>query len=291
MIDIPLSYWILFNLSILILLFIDLKCIHSTRNTHPSMISSGLTSLGWISLALCFNLWIYHEFGEGPALDFMAGYLLEKSLSIDNLFVFLLIFSHFKTPPEDKYSILFYGVLGAIIMRAILIAGGLTLVHYFDWIFYVFGGFLIFGGVQLVVQKKTEIEPEKTLLYQYFRRWFPNAHRYVLVIALIEVTDFIFALDSVPAIFGITTDPFIVYTSNIFAILGLRSLFFLLEPLIEKFYLLHYAISAILIFIGIKLLAHGWIIISTKITLLIILGILSLLHDRYYFLFIVTRKI
>lgn len=281
-------HWIGFNIFILSILVIDLW--HFIRHPHPVGIKEALfTSAGWIFLALIFNAWIYFSFGGQPALDFFTGYLLEKSLSVDNLFIFLLLFAHFKVPEASKHQVLFYGVLGAIIMRALLIWVGITLVHYFEWIFIVFGIFLIITGIRLAFNTKKEEELEKSLIYTWLKKHFPFTEHYIgnafivkhkgkwmatpllAVLILIEMTDLIFALDSVPAILGITTEPFIVYTSNIFAILGLRSLFFALEKLMKAFYLLHYALAFILIFIGCKMMAMYFIHIPTWITLTIIL--------------------
>lgn len=267
-----LFHWIAFNIAILGLLILDLVYFHY-RPHRMSIKEAMLTSLGWISLALAFNAWIYIRFGAEAGLAFLTGYLLEKSLSVDNLFVFLLIFSHFKVPSTVRHTVLFYGILGAILMRAALIAGGIALVHSFSWIFYIFGLFLIYTGIRLAFNKEEqELKHEEHIIYRLLSRLLPMANTYqgdafvirqegkwvgtplLVVLVLIETTDLIFALDSVPAIFGITTDAFIVYTSNIFAILGLRSLFFVLEDVITRFYLLHYALALILVFIGVKML-------------------------------------
>lgn len=275
-------HWISFNLIIGILLGIDLW--KSYRNPHSIKVKEALLfSAGWITLALLFNLWIYFTFGSKPAFDFLTGYLLEKSLSIDNLFIFLLIFSYFKVPSQAKHLVLFYGVLGAIVMRALLIWAGIALVEHFDWIFIVFGLFLIFTGLRLAFKHEVAEELEKSPTYNFLKKhisftdyhgtaffvkkmgkWF--ATPLVAALILIETTDLIFALDSVPAILGITTEPFIVYTSNIFAILGLRTLFFALDGLIQLFHLLHYALALILVFIGVKMMIANYIHIPTWIT-------------------------
>jgi tellurite resistance protein TerC len=285
---VSLYHWIAFNLIILTLLGIDLW--RSFRDPHPIGIKEALwTSLGWISLALLFNAWIYVAFGPQHALDFLTGYLVEESLSIDNLFVFLILFDHFKVPETAKHQVLFYGVLGAIVMRALLIWAGIALVQNFSWIFIVFGLFLIFTGIQLAFKPKKMEEIEDNLIYSWLRKWLPFTDHYVgnaffirqkgrwlatplfAVLVLIETTDLIFALDSVPAILGITTEPFIVYTSNIFAILGLRSLFFALEGLMKSFYLLHYALAFILVFIGCKMIAAPYVHIPTWVALLVLI--------------------
>jgi tellurite resistance protein TerC len=290
---VTLYHWIAFNLLIFVLLGIDLW--RFFRNPHPIGVKEALwTSAGWISLALTFNLWIYYSFGSQPALDFLTGYLLEESLSVDNLFIFLLLFAHFKVPESAKHQVLFYGVLGAIVMRASLIWGGIALVKNFEWMFIVFGLFLIFTGIRLAFQSENKEKEKESRVYLWLKKWLPFTDDYVgdaffvrqegqwkatpqlAVLVLIETTDLIFALDSIPAILGITTDPFIVYTSNIFAILGLRSLFFALEGLMKSFYLLHYALAFILTFIGFKMIVAHYLHIPTWITLIVLLCSLSL---------------
>jgi len=288
-----LSHWIIFNFSILFLLGLDLWYFYIKPHSI-SVKEALLTSLGWISLALLFNVWIYIEYGTDPAIQFLAGYLLEKSLSVDNLFIFLLIFSHFKVPDNSKHIVLFYGILGAVIIRALLIWGGIELISNFDWILQVFGIFLVFIGLKILFKKEETIDFEKNLLYRFVTRWIkisPNYHEQkfffkenrqwvatplFLVVILIEAIDLLFALDSVSAVLGITTDPFIVYTSNIFAILGLRSLFFVLEGFAKSFYLLHYAVALILVLIGTKMLVSNFIHIPTVITLGALVSIIGL---------------
>lgn len=286
--NVTISHWIEFNVIILLILGFDLW--RFFRHPHPIGVKEALiTSAGWFSLALLFNIWIYFTFGSQHALDFLTGYLIEESLSVDNLFVFLIIFAHFKVPETAKHQVLFYGVLGAIVMRALLIWAGVTLVHRFDWIFFVFGIFLIFTGIRLGFQTEKKEEMEENAIYNWLKKKLPFVDHYVgnsfivlhegrwaatpllAVLILIEITDLIFALDSVPAILGITTEPFIVYTSNIFAILGLRSLFFALEGVMKAFYLLHYALAFILVFIGFKMIIASYLPISTWITLIILL--------------------
>jgi tellurite resistance protein TerC len=287
-----LTQWVVFNFAILIILTIDLVRFYQKPH-RIAMKEALLASIFWIALALLFNGWIYWQFGFDDALNFLTGYLLEKSLSVDNLFVFLLIFSHFKVPEISKHQVLFYGVLGAILLRALLIYGGVTLVHWFHWIFALFGAFLIYSGFKLAYKKESEAEIEDSYLFIWLKKRIAFTDKYdekgsffieengkwlatplVAVIFLIELTDLVFALDSVPAILGITTNAFIVYTSNIFAILGLRSLFFALEGMIEKFWLLHYALAFILIFIGFKMLFESYLEIPTSITLLVIISAL-----------------
>lgn len=290
LVDVDLSHWVIFNITILALLSADL--IYSYYYPHKLSFKEALAmTFGWVSLAALFNTWIYMRFGKEAGLAFLTGYLLEEALSVDNLFVFLLIFSYFKVPDTIKHTVLFYGILGAIVMRAGLIAGGIGLVHLFHWAFYFFGAFLIYTGFKLAFQKEEEeIQHEKTVVYRVLSKFIPMTNKYhgasffikqggkwmgtplFVVLVMIETTDLIFALDSVPAILGITTDPFIVYTSNIFAILGLRSLFFVLEHVMDRFYLLHYALALILVFIGVKMLIADWVKVPLGVTFGVILS-------------------
>lgn len=291
-VPVTLYHWIGFNTFILALLGFDLWRFY--RYPHSISIREALlASCGWISLAIVFNIWIYFSFGSEPALAFLTGYLVEKSLSIDNLFIFLLLFSHFKVPDQAKHQVLFYGILGAIIMRGLLIWGGIALVQHFEWIFILFGLFLIITGIRLAFKQEDEEKVEQSFVYRWLQkqmrftpyyqgeaffihqqgRWI--ATPLFAVLLLIETTDLIFALDSVPAILGISTDPFIVYTSNIFAILGLRSLFFALEGIMKSFYLLHYALAFILVFIGCKMILMDLIHVPTWVTLIVLLFVLS----------------
>lgn len=303
---VTLYHWIAFNLIIFILLGTDLW--RFFRNPHPIGVKEALiTSAAWISLALVFNLWIYIAYGPQHALEFLTGYLLEESLSIDNLFIFLLLFSQFKVPEIAKHQVLFYGVLGAIVMRALLIWGGIKLIHHFSWIFILFGIFLVITGLRLLFNNEKEEKAEGNLIYKWLKKWVPFTDTYhknafiihqkgkwkatplLVVLILIETTDLIFALDSVPAILGITTDPFIVYTSNIFAILGLRSLFFALEGIMKTFYLLHYALAFILVFIGFKMIFAEYLHVPTWITLLTLISSIALAVGASY-LFPMSEK-
>lgn len=280
-------HWTTFLVLILVVLILDLRRFY--RSPHViTMREAAIGSIGWILLALLFNLWIYFRFGFDPALEFFTGYLVEKSLSVDNLFVFLLLFSHFNVPESSKHQVLFYGVLGAVVMRALLIWGGIVLVEKFTWMFLLFGLFLIFTGAGLLKKKEANLNPEDNFLFRLMQKFIPFSSEYhgdsfivkqggkwigtplLAVLIMIEMTDLVFALDSVPAILGITTNSFIVFTSNIFAILGLRSLFFVLEKIMKSFYLLHYALAFILIFIGAKMMLLQWIHIPTFVTLTII---------------------
>ncbi len=283
--------WIAFNIFVLAMLALDLGVFH--RKAHVVKIKEALAwSAFWIALALLFNLVVYFWRGPETALEFLTGYLIEKSLSLDNLFVFLLIFSYFRVPPLYQHKILFWGILGALIMRAVFILTGITLIQEFHWVIYIFGGFLILSGIKMGLQKDKEIHPERNPVLRLFRRFMPvtdsykdnkffikRAGRYLatplfVVLLVIETTDVIFAVDSIPAILAITQDPFIVYTSNVFAILGLRALYFALAGLMRLFHYLHYGLSAILVFVGIKMLLADIYKIPVAIALGVVAGIL-----------------
>lgn len=263
-----------FNLFVIAMLALDLGVFH--RRAHAIKIKEALLwSAFWIILALLFNLGIYLWMGHESALEFLTGYLLEKSLSMDNLFVFLIIFSYFHVPASCQHKVLFWGILGALITRGIFIFAGVSLIHKFHWLIYIFGIFLVFTGVKMFFQKDKKASPEKNIAIRFFRKLMPVLYEYegdkffikknkvyfatplLIVLLVIETTDIVFAVDSIPAIFGITLDPFIVYTSNVFAILGLRALYFALAGIMEMFHYLHYGLSVILVFIGVKMLIAG----------------------------------
>jgi tellurite resistance protein TerC len=283
--------WILFNLFVLAMLALDLGVFH--RKAHVVRLKEALGwSVVWICLALLFNALIYFWLGRETALQFLAGYIIEKSLSVDNLFVFLLIFSYFSVPSIYQHKILFWGILGALIMRAIFIAAGITLIEKFHWMIYLFGGFLIITGIKMAFQKDKELHPEANPVLRLFRRFVPVTEQYhegrfwvlkegkrwatplLVVLLLIETTDVIFAVDSIPAILAVTRDPFIVYTSNIFAILGLRALYFALAGIMQLFHYLHYGLSVILVFVGVKMLISDFYKVPIGIALSVIAGIL-----------------
>ncbi len=266
--------WIGFNVFVLAMLILDAAVFH--RKAHEVKFKEALLWSGfWISLALLFNVGIYYFKGKEAALQFLAGYLIEESLSIDNLFVFLLIFSYFKVPHLYQHKILFWGILGAQVMRAVFIFAGVALIHKFHWIIYIFGAFLMFSGLKLFFEKDKKVSPEKNIVLRGFKKFFPVTHDYhdgkffvketgkwtatplFVVLLVIETTDLVFAVDSIPAILAITKDPFIVYTSNIFAILGLRALYFALAELMKLFHNLHYGLGVILVFVGIKMLLES----------------------------------
>jgi tellurite resistance protein TerC len=283
--------WMAFNIFILAMLALDLGFFH--RKAHAIKIKEALVWSGvWIALALLFNLGIYFWRGPETALEFLTGYLIEKSLSVDNIFVFLMIFSYFGVPSLYQHKVLFWGILGALIMRAVFIAAGITLIEKFHWTIYIFGAFLILIGIKMALQKEREIRPERNPALKLFRRWVPVTVEYVegkffvkrpdrclatpllIVLIVVETTDIIFAVDSIPAVLAITLDPFIVYTSNVFAILGLRALYFALAGVMKLFHHLHYGLSAVLVFVGIKMLLSDLYKIPVSIALSVVAGIL-----------------
>lgn len=264
-------FFVIFNIAILCFLIMDLFMFH--KNPHEVSIKESLwMTCFWIGIALCFNVLIYFTKGFEPALNFLTGYLIEKSLSIDNLFIFLMLFSYFHLPKDLTHTVLFWGILGAIIMRAIFIFVGVALVQKFSWMMYIFGAFLIFTGYKLFFESDKKIDPETNFILRLFRKFFPVTKNYengsffvkrngkyfatplFIVLLAVETTDVIFAIDSIPAIMAITLDPFIIYTSNIFAILGLRSLYFALSGLMGLFHYLNYGLASILIVIGLKMI-------------------------------------
>ena len=262
--------WVGFNLFVLAMLVLDLGIFH--RKTHAvSIREAAIWSAVWIALSLLFNAGIYFFSGPEHALQFLTGYLIEKSLSVDNIFVFVLLFSYFSVPAAYQHRVLFWGVLGALIMRGILIVLGAMLLENFHWVLYLFGAFLIVTGVRMAFNKDEAVHPERNPLLKLVRRVVPVTANFegdrflvrragqvlatplLLVLLVVETTDLVFALDSIPAIFAVSTDPFIVYTSNVFAILGLRSLYFVFANVMGKFYYLKIGLSVVLSFIGVKM--------------------------------------
>jgi tellurite resistance protein TerC len=263
--------WLAFNGFVLVMLALDLGVFH--RKSHVVKVKEAMVwTVVWIVLSFLFAGGIYLRSGTEPALQFIAGYLIEKSLSVDNLFVFLVVFSYFKVPTVYQHKVLFWGILGALVMRAALIAVGAALISRFHWTMYVFGGFLFLTGIKLALQKEEGLHPERNPLVRLFRKIWPVSDDYsggrffvkkedgrpwatplFIVLLTVEFTDLVFALDSIPAIFAVTPDPFIVYTSNVFAILGLRSLYFALAGMMGHFRYLKYGLAAILAFVGVKM--------------------------------------
>jgi tellurite resistance protein TerC len=285
--------WVGFNVFVLVMLALDLGVFH--RKAHVvSVREASIWSAVWIGLALLFNLGIWHYLGPQKGVEFLTGYLIEKSLSVDNIFVFALIFGYFAVPEEYQHRVLFWGILGALVMRAIFIAAGAALLASFHWIIYVFGAFLIVTGIKMVLTPAKGLEPEKNPVVRLVRRLFPVSDRYhgqrffvrdrgiltatplFVVLALVETTDLIFAVDSIPAIFAVTSDPFIVYTSNVFAILGLRSLYFLLAGVMSKFEYLKHGLAAILVFVGTKMAIIDLYKIPSTVSLGVVAAILAI---------------
>jgi tellurite resistance protein TerC len=291
--DSQLFLWVIFNIFVLGILALDLLVLH--RKAHAVSLREALAwSCVWVSLALFFCLGIYFFRGGEKALEFLTGYVIEWSLSVDNLFVFLVIFSYFAVPPVYQHRVLFWGILGALVLRASFIATGTALLANFHWMIYVFGGFLIFTGIKLLFAGDDKIEPEKNPAVLLVRRFMKITPEYqgqrffirkdgklwatplFLVLVVVETTDVIFAVDSIPAIFAITLDPFIVYTSNVFAILGLRALFFLLAGVMEMFHYLRVGLSFVLCFVGIKMVIVDFYKIPIGASLAVVAGILLL---------------
>jgi tellurite resistance protein TerC len=285
--------WVLFNIFVLAMVGLDLGVFH--RKAHEVKIKEAVAwSTVWIALALLFNVGIYFWRGPEQAQAFLTGYLIEKSLSVDNIFVFLLIFSYFHVDSIYQHKVLFWGILGALIMRGVFIAAGVTLIQQFHWVIYIFGAFLVLTGIKMALQKHKEIHPEKNPILKLFRRFLPTTDHYVrgkffvklngrilatplfAVLLVVETTDLIFATDSIPAILAITPDSFIVYTSNVFAILGLRALYFALAGAMRLFQYLHFGLSSILVFIGIKMLLADIYKIPIFIALSVVAGILTI---------------
>lgn len=285
--------WILFGAVVVVMFFLDLVVFNRSERLISIKEAMGWTFV-WIAVALLFNVYIYYERGFEDALAFLTAYLVEKSLSVDNLFVFLLIFKYFQTPPQSMRKVLFWGVLSALVLRAVFIGLGIVLISQFHWILYLFGFFLIFTGIKLWFEKDKEIHPEKNPLLRLFRRFFPVTENYVgnrfmvmrdgrylatplmIVLIAIETTDIIFAVDSIPAVLAITFDPFLVFTSNIFAILGLRSLYFVLSHMMDLFHYLHYGLSIILVFIGGKMLLTDIVHIPITWALGVVFAVLAI---------------
>lgn len=285
------GWWIFFAVFILAMLALDLGVFN--RKSHViKMKEAMLWTLFWVTLALLFCVGVYFFYGHGKAMEFFAGYLIEYSLSIDNLFVFMLIFRFFNVPHQYEHKALFWGILMALVTRGVFIFAGVALINAFSWVMYLFGAFLIFTGVKLALNKETEVHPDKNIAIKLLRHFVPVTKTFsgakffivkrgvrfatpmLAVLLALETTDILFAVDSVPAVLAITKDPFIVYTSNVFAILGLRSLFFAISSLMKLFHLLHYGLAAILSFVGVKMLIEDFFHVPVAASLLVIASIL-----------------
>jgi tellurite resistance protein TerC len=285
--------WLLFTAFVLVVLALDLGIFH--RDDHTISVKEALIWSGvWTLLALVFNLGVWLWSGPQAGLEFFTGYVIERSLSIDNIFVFILVFSYFAVPPKYQYKVLFWGILGALIMRVLLILAGAALIKNFHWVIYLFGALLIFSGIKMALQREGHMEPDKNPLVKLARRVMrvtPEYHNgnfftrikgvlyttpLFLVLLVVESTDLVFALDSIPAIFAITDDPFIVYTSNVFAILGLRALYFALAGIMDRFRYLKVGLSATLVFVGVKMLLSDVAKIPVSVSLGVVIGVLAL---------------
>lgn len=285
--------WIIFGATIATLLVLDLA-VFNRRKSGYTMKAAIVWSIFWISLALIFNAAVYYWRGSETALEFLAGYIIEESLSVDNLFVFLMLFSYFKVAKNYQHKVLFWGILGVLIMRAIFIFVGIALIEKLHWLIYVFGAFLIFTGIKMALQKDKEILPEKNPVLRIFRKLMPVTEGYegdkffvkkagrffatplFIVVLVVETTDVVFAVDSIPAVLAITTDPFVVYTSNIFAVLGLRALFFVLSGFMQLFHHLSYGLSVILAFVGVKMVIADFYKIPVGVALAVVAGVLCI---------------
>ncbi len=294
------ALWVGFIAFVFAMLALDLGVFH--RKVHAVGPREALVwSAVWIGLALLFNVFVAWRFGTQPGIEFLTGYLIEKSLSIDNIFIFLVIFSGLGIPLQSQHRVLFWGILTALILRAAMIFAGVAMLARFHWLIYVFGAFLVFTGIKLFLNRGKEEHPEQGRVMQLVRRWIPSTTklhgerfwarengRWVatplfMALILVEITDVIFAVDSIPAIFAVTNDPFIIFTSNIFAILGLRSLFFLLTGLEEKFRYLKLGLSGVLVFVGGKMALIDFVKLPALVSLAIVLSLLagSMLASRW----------
>ena len=289
----PPLYWILFNAFVLVAVALDLGVFH--RKAHRIGVREALAwSAVWIALAMLFGFGVWKYLGYERGLEYFTGYVIEKALSVDNLFVFLVVFRVFAVQEEYQHRVLGYGILGALLMRGAMIAAGSALISRFEWILYVFGAFIVYAGFHMLFVKHGQEHPENNFLVRFFGKHFRVTQGYragrffarengklfatplFVVLLVVEITDVTFAVDSIPAIFGITRDPFIVYTSNVFAILGLRSLYFLLASVLDKFAYLKFGLSFVLIFVGLKMIVEPWLHIPVIASLGVVLGMLAL---------------
>lgn len=287
------SWWVWFHVFVFLMLALDLGVFHR-KEKEISVRESLIWTFVWITMALIFNLGVYHYMGSKEAGEFLTCYVLEKSLSVDNIFVMTIIFSYFKVLPRFQHRVLFWGILGALVMRIVFILGGVSIISHFHFILYIFGAFLIYTGIKMLFSNDKEMNPEQGWIYKVSKKYLKmtpdfvdnkffvkkNGVHYItplfMVLLIIESTDVIFALDSIPATLSVTKNPFIAYTSNIFAILGLRSLYFAFAGVIGLFRYLAYALSFVLVFIGAKMLLENFVHISTGLSLGIVLGTIAL---------------
>jgi tellurite resistance protein TerC len=285
-------FWIGFFVVVLMLMILDLVVFHRKSQSN-TIRQATLWSAFWVALSLMFGIAVFLVFGQQKGLEFFAGYVVEYALSVDNLFVFILLFSYFGVPPKLHHRVLFWGILGALIMRLTFILVGTQLLQRFEWIIYIFGAFLVYTGFKTLRQGSTEVDPEHNPIVRLFRRAVPMTAGYgserfflsqngrivftplALVLVTVETTDLVFATDSIPAVFGVTKDPFIVYTSNVCAILGLRSMYFMLAAAIDRFTYLGTGVGLVLIFIGLKMLSEHFFLVPIWASLLVVAGILG----------------
>ncbi|HZS97922.1 MAG TPA: TerC family protein [Terriglobales bacterium] len=287
-----LLFWILFNVFVLVMLALDLGVFNRRVHTVTFREALGWSAM-WIALASAFAVLVYFWHGRTESLEFATGYLIELSLSIDNLFVFLVIFRFFRVPSELQHRVLFWGILGALITRGIFILAGVSLIQRFHWLIYVFGALLVYSGIKLLRQGDEEVDPERNPLLKLFRKWIPVTEDYegekfwvrrpglyatplVVVLLVVETTDIVFAVDSIPAVLAITLNAFIVYTSNVFAILGLRSMYFAVAGMMDLFEYLHYGLSLVLILIGAKMLLSHYYTVPTVVALGTVAGVIAI---------------
>ena len=286
-------HWGIFFLLLLGMLALDLG-VFNRREHRIGLREALLWSVVWTAVGLAFNLWIALRFGRQPGLEFLTAYIIERALSFDNIFVFVILFNYFAVPAEQQHRVLFWGILGALLSRGLFIGVGTALISRFEWLLFVFGAFLVYTGFKMFRGEEPEVHPEKNPVVRLFQRFVPLTGSYhgkrflmrddgrvkatplLLVLVVIEATDVIFAVDSIPAVFGVTRNTFIIFTSNIFAILGLRALYFLLAGLMVKFRFLGYGVGLVLVFVGCKMLGHELVDIPSEISLGIVLGILAL---------------
>jgi tellurite resistance protein TerC len=285
-------HWVGFTAFVVAMLALDLGVFH--RKAHEVRFKEALAwSIVWVTLALIFNAGVWRWFGPTRGLEFTTGYLIEKALSVDNIFVFLVIFSYFAVPKEHQHRVLFWGILGALVMRAVFIFAGAALLEAFHWVIYVFGGILVLTGVKMLLQRNAEIKPQNNPVFRLFQRFVPSVPEYhgskfwvkkgatwfatplLAVLVVVEATDLVFAVDSIPAVFAVTKDPFIVYTSNIFAILGLRAMYFLLAGVMDRFRYLKVGLATVLVFVGVKMCIVDAYKIPVGVSLGVVAGILA----------------
>ena len=286
------TLWAAFTIFVLAMLALDLGVFH--RKAHEVRLKEAAAwSAVWVALAAAFNVAVWTWFGPTKGLEFMTGYVIEKALSVDNVFVFLVIFSYFSVPKAYQHRVLFWGIVGALVMRAVFILAGAALLERFHWVMYVFGAILILTGIKMLLQRNAELHPERNPIFVLFRRFVPSVPEYhgqrftvvrdgkrfatplLAVLVAVEATDLVFAVDSIPAVFAVTKDPFIVYTSNIFAILGLRAMYFLLAGVMDKFRYLKVGLATVLVFVGVKMTVADLYKIPVGVSLSVVGAILA----------------